>query len=174
MSTDTTILPTVPAYVQIDSNRGNHGHGHNDWNGVTVKDRLAMDADVSNVSVRDTLVAIEKIGAAGELTAEKVASASQLANALGFTNTQNILITGFKDGRYDAAVNAAAAALSACQNTAAIQAAIAECCCETRELIREDGEKTRSLVSTLDNQHLAGLLETANAELAIFRAAKKV
>lgn len=95
----------------------------------------------------DSIVAIEKVGAANQLATEKVAAASilavektssanQLANRLDFANTQNLLISGFKDGRYDAAVN-----------TAALQASIAECCCEVKELIREDGGKTRELVA---------------------------
>lgn len=169
--TDTTILPTVPAYVQIE-NGNRHGHY-----GLTDKDRMHLTSDALNDALRDTVkdiaavgLAVEKIGAAGELATEKVASATQLANALGFTNTQNLLISGFKDGRYDAASNLAAIQQVAFENACSIKAQLAECCCEIKELVREDGEKTRSLVSTLDNQRLAVNLSDAKAEILALRA----
>lgn len=45
---------------------------------------------------------------------------------------------------------AAAAALAHCQNTAALQAAIAECCCEVKELIRAEADKTRETVRDIE------------------------
>jgi hypothetical protein len=64
-------------------------------------------------------LAVEKIGAAGQLATEKTAAASQfvtrdafaavaLGQAKGFSETQNYLISGFKDGRFDSATATAA------------------------------------------------------------------
>jgi len=72
---------------------------------------------------------------------------------------ENLLIAGFKDGRYDAATNTAALQLTAATNTAAIQAALCECCCEIREKISADGEKTRGLINEVSR------LESVRREL---------
>lgn len=112
-----------------------------------------------------TDIAVEKNGAANELATEKTAAATQLANSLAFSNTQNLLISGFKDGRYDAAVNAAASALAAATNTAAIQASLAECCCEIKEKITSDGQITRDRIDEINDLQQAVRLQVANAEL---------
>lgn len=169
--TDTTILPNVPAYVQLDNNRGYH-HNY----GISDKDRMHLDSDSLNDALRDTVkdiaavgvsvekngaanqLATEKTAAAGVLATEKNASANQLANRLDFANTQNLLISGFKDGRYDAAVN-----------TAALQAALAECCCEVKELIREDGGKTRDLVAANEAARIRDDLAAAREENLFLR-----
>jgi hypothetical protein len=164
----------APAFYHTSSAHNNYGYDY----GVSVKDRLHLSSDALNDALRDTVkdigavgLAVEKIGAATELTVEKTASAVALANALGFTNTQNLMINGFKDGRFDAATYSAAAALAACQNTAAIQAAIAECCCETKQLIREENDKTRDLISLLQNQNNAVALVDAKNEILALKLA---
>lgn len=188
---DTTILPTVPAYVQI-----NDGHrGHRDWNGVTDKDRMHLSTDALNAALRDMSQAIaddsgivqvaverngrsaelatEKVGAAVNLSVEKTAAGSQLANSLAFSNTQNMLISGFKDGRFDAANYGAAAALAAAVNTAAIQAAIAECCCEQKMITIEQADKTRDLINMLNSQNNAVALVDAKNEILALRLSAK-
>jgi hypothetical protein len=195
--TDTTILPTVPAYVQVD--RGDHQNHHH---GLTEKDALSLAVrslvdNVNAVTVAVTAngaansLATEKTGAAnelatnvqglaGQLATEKTAAAIQLANSLAFSNTQNLLISGFKDGRYDASVNAAATALASAtntaaiqltsaQNTAAIQAAAAECCCEIKTLVISDGQKTRDLINQLQDLNKAVELVDAKQEITLLK-----
>jgi hypothetical protein len=89
---------------------------------------------------------------------------------------QNSMVTGFKDGRYDSSQSTASITANlvagfkdgrydAAQNTMLLQLALkdqallsselacrtskelAECCCEIREKISADGEKTRSLIN---------------------------
>jgi len=162
--TDTTILPNVPAYVQLDRNHGGHYN-----RGISDKDRMHLTSDFFSTALRDldvavertgrsTELAVEKLGAANQLAVEKTAAATQLASKLDFANTQNLLISGFKDGRYDAAVN-----------TAAVQATLAECCCEIKELVREDGGKTRELIQAIDSARLAGQLTDAKNEITFLR-----
>jgi hypothetical protein len=162
--TDTTILPNVPGYVQIQGSN-HHGYGY----GLTEKDRMHLSSDALNDALRDTVkdialvgLTVEKTGAAGQLSTEKTAAAIQLASSLAFANTQNLLVSGFKDSHYEAF-----------QNAASIKAQIAECCCEIKELVREDGEKTRSLVSTLDNQRLALDLSDAKTEIQFLKLSVK-
>lgn len=60
---------------------------------------------------------------------------------------------------------AAASQLTAFQNTAQILAAQAECCCEIKELIRADGEKTRDLANQIQKENQAMLLVDAKNEI---------
>jgi hypothetical protein len=125
-------------------------------------------------------LATEKIGAAAVLDTEKVGAANQLANSLAFSNTQNQLITGFKDGRFDAATLTASilqsqvggfkdALLFAAQNTAAIQSALAECCCEIQRLVISDGDKTRDRMDAIDARNRAVDLVDAKNEVTLLK-----
>lgn len=125
-------------------------------------------------AIGDNHVAIEKVGAADQIATEKTAAATQLALSLASSNTNNLLISGFKDGRYDAAVNAAAVALASATNTAAIQKNIDDCCCEmkaaiddTEDKILDDGQKTRDLINQLEDLHHAVELADLKIELAL-------
>jgi len=175
--TETIMTTPAPAYVQI---AGSHGHHY----GITDKDRLALNSDFTNNSfyhlgaavnstAAATQIAVEKTGAANELSTEKVAAALGLANALGFTNTQNLLVNGFKDGRYDACQNTAAIQQVAAFNAAAIQRDLAECCCEIRAAILEDGGKTRDLISSINASNLAIQLVDAKNEILALQAKAK-
>lgn len=177
--TDTTILPTAPAYVQISDHHNDRCH-----NGISDKDRMALGSDFLNASLSNlsnqvnsngaaNSLATEKVGAANELAIEKTASAIGLANALGFTNTQNLLISGFKDSRYDACENTNKITMQAAQNHALALAQAAECCCEIKELIREDGEKTRSLVSSINADNLAVQLADAKNQITLLQLKAK-
>jgi hypothetical protein len=140
-----------------------------------------------NLAVEKTAAAgqlsVEKTAAASQLTMEKNSAAGQLVSSVGFANTQNMMISGFKDGRYDAsqntasvqqyaAVNATAtglafkdAAILALQNKADSDAKAAECCCEIKTLVISDGEKTRSLISSIDRERLRDSLASREAEI---------
>lgn len=102
------------------------------------------------------LLATEKTAAATNLAVEKTAMSNHLATSLAFSNTQNLLISGFKDGRYDAATN-----------TAAIQAALAACCCEVRALVSAESGKTRDLINSTEALNKATELAEVKLELAL-------
>jgi len=183
--TDTTILPNVPAYVQ-HTDHNEYGYNRYD-HGISTKDRLHLSSDALNDALRDTVkdiglvgVAVEKNGAANQLATEKIGAANQLvtekvgaahhnASAASFSNTQNMIVSGFKDGRYDAAVNTASIQERAAINACDIRSQLAECCCELKEVVRNEGDKTRTLISTLDNQRLAGELSDAKNEITLLK-----
>ncbi|MFA5825502.1 MAG: hypothetical protein WC825_05965 [Gallionellaceae bacterium] len=60
---------------------------------------------------------------------------------------------------------AAQAALTAATNTAALQAAIAECCCDTKALIIEKANATDALIRQLDADNTKLALQDAKNEL---------
>jgi hypothetical protein len=151
---------------------------------------------------RSAELAVEKIGAAGQLATERTAAAVASANASNFANTQNLLIEGFKDGRYDAATltasilqgqvvgfkdgryDAATFAASILQsqvegfkdsrydaavNTAAMQAAMAECCCELKGAIASEGDETRALMVAIDGRRADRELVDAKGEATLLK-----
>jgi hypothetical protein len=166
--TDTILTTPAPAYVQI--NDQNRGYG---WHGITDKDRMHLDSDALNDALRTLTGVVNSTAAANELATEKTAAAIQLANALGFTNTQNLLVSGFKDGRYDACENTGKITMQAAQNHALALAQAAECCCEIKELIREDGEKTRGLINSLETTRLATELVDAKNQITLLQLKAK-
>lgn len=122
-------------------------------------------------------VEIGKLGHANELATERTGAFLQRSLGLEFTDVKNLLISGFKDNRYDSAVNtaalqkeivvtSAASALAAATNTAAIQAALAACCCELKERVRDDGERTRDLMN--DQARLEAVRRENKLEQEIF------
>lgn len=176
--TDTILTTPAPAYVQI---AGNNHHGNH---GLSDKDRMALNSDFFNNSfyhlghtvnstAATTQIAVEKTGAANELATEKVGAANNLANALGFTNTQNILINGFKDSRYDVCQSTAQIQQLAAFNAAALAKSLEECCCEIKRIVLEEAGKTRDLVSSVNADNLAiQLVDAKNAILALQSKAK--
>jgi hypothetical protein len=127
-----------------------------------------------------TALAIEKIGAAGQLATERTAAAVANANASNFANTQNMLITGFKDGRFDAATLTASilqsqvsgfkdARYDAATNHATLAAAMAECCCEIKSLVSKEGDETRALMNAIDGRRADRELVDAKAEATLLK-----
>src|SRR5882757_8884068 len=105
-------------------------------------DRMGLSNEIATEKVgAANSLATEKIGAANQLATEKVGAELSVQVESRFSDTQNLLISGFKDGRYDAATLTASILQSqvvgfkdgrydAAVNTAALQAALSECCCE--------------------------------------------
>jgi hypothetical protein len=167
-----------------------------------IKDSIASSLSQVLEQISGTVVAVEKngrsgelatekTGAAGQLTTEKVGAAGQLAtertaaavaqaNAQNFANTQNLLISGFKDGRFDAATLTASilngqvvgfkdGRYDAAVNAAAIQAALAECCCELRTAVAKEGDETRTLMNAIDGRRADRELVDAKNEAALLK-----
>jgi hypothetical protein len=105
------------------------------------------------------------------------------SQGLGYQNTAQIVSTvnsraaeaavaavGFaKDALIDSTKNAAATALAAATNTAAILAAQERCCCELKERIREDGEKSRDLINSIKQADDARRLQQAYDEITYLK-----
>lgn len=140
--------------------------------------QLARDVQVSGRSVEKELcgvqrdlakdicgtkfdlgTAIERNGRSAELATEKTAAAISLQAQIVANNTQNLLISGFKDARYDAATH-----------HADLAAKLAECCCELRTKITADGEATRALVAGIDRERATRDAVAAAAEIALLKA----
>jgi hypothetical protein len=62
-------------------------------------------------------------------------------------------------------VASSAATLLATQNTAAIQAQAAECCCELRTAIAADGQKTRDLINSIELSNKEARLVEQNTRI---------
>lgn len=60
---------------------------------------------------------------------------------------------------------AAASQLLATQNTSAILAQMAECCCEIKEKIAADGQQTRDLINSIEQDRLRTLNSDLKAQL---------
>jgi hypothetical protein len=106
-------------------------------------------------------IAIEKIGAAGILAAEKIGAASLLAaEKIGAANSLAIH------------QNFASLQLQACNNHAQAMAASAQCCCEIKELIHLDGQKTRDLVNNIERDRTAVALMDAKQEVLLAKLSR--
>lgn len=112
-------------------------------------------------AIADNAVAIEKIGAAGQITAEKIGAANQLAvEKVGAANTlaMHQLSSNLQ--------------LQACNNFAEVLKQVAGCCCEVKELIHEDGQKTRDLVNSIERDRNAVALVDAKQELLLAKLSR--
>lgn len=174
------IIPPTPnpnGFVVQDDNR--HWHG---FNGPTTAQFFASQAEaVEAITERGVAaeLAVEKTSAATQVNIEKAAAAGILATNVSSQQIQNFQLqfanaasvqaqTFFSATNLAIEKTAAAAQLSAVQNQAAALAQAAECCCELKELIRADGEKTRDLVSSIQASNLAvQLADTKNQILAL-------
>lgn len=156
--TMTTMSNVAPAFLQTirDGNNNHHGYHHN--HGISDKDATRFEAsrnvEATYNTSHATAIAVEKTGAASALATEKVGAAAildaskntaniLLSAQLAATNSNNAIATGFKD----------AAILSLTQHQIALAQA-AECCCEIKEKIAEDGEKTRILMQQFNTASL--------------------
>jgi hypothetical protein len=137
-----------------------------------------FEAEQLRDAIADTSLAVEKVGAAGQVTAEKLGAANQLtAEKIGAATQiaaeRLSTATQLAAERINAAStlaayqNFAALQLQAAQNHAAAMAASAQCCCDTKELIHLDGQKTRDLVNAIERDRQACALVDAKQALLL-------
>lgn len=175
--TDVVTSPTGQGSIVVSGKHSdagyNYGYGFNNCNH---SDHGAVEA-AHRVAVQ--------LGAATQtLSAQNGSEALGLSRQLGHaesnilnTVNQRIFDTNVAVEKTAAATNlaiekiGAAAALEHCKNTAALAAAIAACCCEMKELVREDGEKTRSLINSVQLHNTQTELADLKMQLLL---AKKV
>lgn len=184
---DVIIPPSTVGTTGIITDRNNHHHhGHP----IDTAHFFNSQAHVI-AAVAKGEVATEKTGAASTLATnvasgtlgvaiEKTSAANQLATNVGSQAVLNLVLQQSNAASVQAekiaAANqlttekiGAAAALLAVQNQAAALAQAAECCCELKELIRADGEKTRDLVAGINAANLATQLVDAKQEILALR-----
>ena len=137
-----------------------------------------FEAEQLRDAIADTSLAVEKVGAAGQVTAEKLGAANQLtAEKIGAatqiaaerlsTATQLAAERISAASTLAAYQNFAALQLQAAQNHAAAMAASAQCCCDTKELIHLDGQKTRDLMNSIERDRQACALVDAKQALLL-------
>lgn len=191
-----TVIPPDTKSIFVDGDERHGGHGYHEGDAPYRPAERLKDAGASQLAqvldqIANTVVAIEKNGRSGELSTEKVGSANQLAtertaaavanaNASNFANTQNLLITGFKDGRFDAATLTASilqgqvigfkdGRYDAAVNQASLQASMAECCCELKTAIAQQGDETRALMNAIDGRRADRELVDAKADATLLK-----
>lgn len=109
-------------------------------------------------AIFDNGVAIEKNGMGNLLATEKVAAAINLAvEKIGSATSLAVEKT------------AAASQLQAAQNHALALAQAAECCCEIKELVREEAGRTRDLINTIESNRVRDALTDAKTEILALR-----
>lgn len=97
------------------------------------------------------------------------ASAVALQNALNAKDAEISRVGNAKDAALAAAVNFERLYGQADRNTAALQASLAECCCEQKELIIERTGRTEGLIRQLDEDRVREELRFAREELTALR-----
>jgi len=148
----------TPAIVGFGNGLGNDGLGIG-LATLLLSQSLGRDhADISRdvqTTTRAVEESVETQGAANQLATEKTGAANLLA------------VAGVQ---LEMAKIAGIAALTAATNTAAIQASIAECCCDTKALIIEKAGTTDALIRDLRMQDQAIQIGDLKAELIAARA----
>lgn len=189
----TVVPPDNKSVIVEDQGHNRHHQGFDDpyRPAERLKDAIASSLSQVLEQIGNSVVAVEKngrsselatekTGAAGQITTERTAAAVASANASNFANTQNLLITGFKDGRFDAATLTASILQSqvvgfkdgrydAAVNTAALQAALAECCCELKAAVASEGDETRGLITSIDGRRADRELVDAKSEATLLK-----
>lgn len=165
---------------------------------VDVEKTAAANGVAIQATAAATQVAIEKIGAASEIAFKenlfelaKLNGQNELEAAKQFahvnllqeknfaeTNLRNeklfseLALRNERDTRsieLQADRLAASSALAAATNTAAIQSANADCCCEIKSLIRDDGQKTRDLINQIQALNNSVALQDAKNEVNLLK-----
>jgi hypothetical protein len=118
---------------------------------------------------KDLLLQNAAIAQAGAVDAAKNAAAVALQNTLNAKDAEITATINAKDSALAAAINYEKLFGQADRNTAAIQAAIAECCCEQKELVIERTGHTDALIRALDEGRVKEELRFAREELTALR-----
>jgi len=165
---------------QIDS-LGNTLNAHSTDNGITSVNQNVSGTSrdllnsIANLSTAQATAAFTTLQSINDLGRDVTAQANQ--NALQQLNSFNQLTTATLQGFNNNAMqmqnstnqiitqgtaNAAAVATGFCQ----ISKELAECCCEVKQRIIDDGSLTRSLINDLNVQSLRDQLVTANGKIS--------
>lgn len=158
-----TGTPAIVGFTNGDNRRngweyGDYAYARAVDAGEQTRDLLAATA-LNGVAIEKTgaanALATEKIGAAGILESAKNAAALNVQIAASSAAFGAQAAANQQASMMYANSNASAAVLLATQNAAALAAQIAECCCETKELIRAtDAQRIRDELALLQTQFM--------------------
>lgn len=126
----------------------------------------------TNVAAGALGVAIQATAAATNLAIEKGIAATNLTTEKGIAATNLAIQVASSQGQLLAVQNAAAAALTAATNHAAILLEMCKCCCKTDELIRSEAGTTRELMRDLNLSDVRA--ELAKTQMGIAIANSKI
>ena len=186
-------IEVTPAGAKVygyhDDHHGRRDH-HDDDEARRVRDSWMTDGnDASRIlqqthwdgeTTRDIIKELSGGFSAALLQTEKNNQEVERAVTASAQETRNLLLNGFNQGRTDLFQGFAAAAtervkfageaaLTACVNTAAIQAAIAACCCEQKELTRAEANATRDLVNSVQKDNIQSQLTAALNQINLLK-----
>jgi len=130
--------------------------------------RAAIELDAAKNAAASVLQATLNAKDA-EITAVTNAKDSIINANLNASNILSQMAINAKESMLTATINAKDAALTAAMNTAALQAKIAECCCENKALIIETSNRTDLLIQKLDDQRNRDALQREHEELVALR-----
>jgi hypothetical protein len=130
-------------------------------NGIAIEKIAAASELATEKTAAASQLAIEKTAAAMQLAIEKTAAAQQLSTEKVAAAQQ---LTSEKIGAAQILATektSAAGVLLATQNQAAALAQAAECCCEMKELVSAEANRTRDLINAGVTQNLRDALLAA-------------
>lgn len=130
------------------------------------KGALELDAAKNKSSIELQAAANS---AAVELSAERNANAAAVAATLNAYNSNLTATTNFNALTTQANLIAAASEVLAVKNQAVLEAKLAECCCEQRELARALAKETQDLIRAEAERNLRDKLAEKNDELNALR-----
>jgi hypothetical protein len=131
------------------------------------QDFFNMQKQISD-SVTSTFVGFKDLTALSyQVEGRSLLEAAKNASALAVQADKNWAATNLQ-----AQVNSAASTLLATQIAAQAAKEAAECCCELKEKIGAEGQKTRDLINSINEQNLRDRASKAEASLAAYFAAK--
>lgn len=132
------------------------------------KDTYAQLQKQISDSANSSLVGFKDLTALSyQVEGRQLLEAAKNANAISVQADRNWAASNLQ-----AVTFAAAAQLEAQKNAAAAAAQLAECCCELKEKIGDDGLKTRDLLNAITQQELRDRASRSQAALAAYFSAK--
>ena len=112
----------------------------------------------------------DKNAAFGQIQAQTFASAASI-EAAKYANAQSLQsLTFFNAASVEAAKYANAQTLQAQVLASTAAAQLAACCCELKEKVGDDGQKTRDLMNQIDRERGARELVNANSEILYLKS----
>lgn len=140
------------------------------------KDSFAQSQKQVSDAATATLVGFKDLQALTyQVEGRSLLEAAKNTNNLANQATSNFNLISVQNEKIAAAAqleaqkNAAAAQLEAQKNAASIAAQLAECCCELKELIRCEGQKTRELINEQEVDRLRERASKAENQLALLQ-----
>lgn len=126
-----------------------------------------------NRSTYDTLLSVEKTAAAGQNATQRVGDSVLVA--IERSRAEVALSGQINAAKIEllAAQNFARVELLASQNFSATQAALAECCCELKELVKAEASAGRELARDIEARQVRDELQDAKLALALSKNGPK-